>query len=173
MTYGEICRRTRRLFDATATARGALRALTVAVASLELPPSAPRSRRGRIRHRHRPRGLPRPKGRPLRTAYETVKRLVTETAAGRRTLDDLTLEDLRGYHALFDEEALGAISVTRALAARDVPGGTAPSARRRCPSTPPRSVPPRPAPPGPPSPSSPAQSRGAAFTASPDDHFIL
>ncbi len=128
MTYGRDLQEDKEaLFDATATARGALRALTVAVASLELRPQRALARAGAgfatatdLADFLARRGV------PFRTAYETVKRLVTDTAARSMTLDDLSLEDLRAYHPLFDEEALGAISVTRALAARDVPGGTAP-----------------------------------------------
>jgi argininosuccinate lyase len=128
MTYGRDLQEDKEaLFDATATARGALRALTVAIASLELRAQRALARAGAgfATATDLADFLAR-KGVPFRTAYEAVKRLVTETAARAMTLDDLTLEDLRGYHPLFDEEAMGAISVTRALAARDVPGGTAP-----------------------------------------------
>jgi argininosuccinate lyase len=128
MTYGRDLQEDKEaLFDATATARAALRALTVAVGSVELRPerAAERAGAGYATATDLADFLARA-GVPFRTAYETVKRLVTDCAAAGRPLTALSVADLRRYHPAFDQGAREAVRVERSLAARDVPGGTAP-----------------------------------------------
>ena len=142
MTYGRDLQEDKEaLFDATATARGALRALTVAVASLELRPE-------RAARPRRAPGTPPPptwptsspaRGVPFRTAYETVKRLVTGLRRRPAPSTDLSVDDLRRYHPLFDEEALGADLASSAPSPPGRPRRHRPAARRRAPlGTPPR-----------------------------------
>jgi len=65
------------------------------------------------------------KGLPFREAHQAVGGLVKLCEESERALGDLSLEELQSAHALFDETAVG-MTVADALAARDVPGGTAP-----------------------------------------------
>lgn len=65
------------------------------------------------------------KGVPFREAHGVVGALVKSCEESGRRLADLTLEDLRGADARFGEDAVG-MTVEQALAARSVPGGTAP-----------------------------------------------
>ena len=66
------------------------------------------------------------KGVPFREAHEAVGSLVARCEREDRTFEDLTLEDYRQAHAAFDADVL-AIDLDASLAARDVPGGTAPN----------------------------------------------
>ncbi|MCK9496059.1 MAG: argininosuccinate lyase [Dehalococcoidia bacterium] len=66
------------------------------------------------------------KGVPFREAHEAVGALVARCEREGRTFEDLTLEDYREAHPAFDRDVL-AIDLDAALAARDVPGGTAPA----------------------------------------------
>ncbi|MSQ62204.1 MAG: argininosuccinate lyase [Dehalococcoidia bacterium] len=65
------------------------------------------------------------RGVPFREAHGIVGAVVRHAEETGRGLGDLTLEELRRFSALFDEEALR-LDLDTALAARDVPGGTAP-----------------------------------------------
>jgi argininosuccinate lyase len=65
------------------------------------------------------------KGLPFREAHEVVGGLVRLCEQTERALDQLTLAELRSASPLFQEDAL-AISGATAVAARSVPGGTAP-----------------------------------------------
>jgi argininosuccinate lyase len=67
------------------------------------------------------------RGVPFREAHEAVGRLVARCEAEGRTFADLSLEELQSAHRAFEADALE-IDLASALAARDVPGGTAPSA---------------------------------------------
>ncbi|MDQ3702691.1 MAG: argininosuccinate lyase [Chloroflexota bacterium] len=129
MTYGRDLQEDKEaLFDAAATARGALRALTVAISSLELRPQRAHVRAGAgyatatdladhlVRH-----------GVPFRTAHEVVKRLVADCASSQRPLTALTLEELHAYSPHFGPDALLVVHVEHSVTARDVPGGTAPT----------------------------------------------
>lgn len=129
MTYGrDIQEDKEALFDCAVTVRGALRALTVATQALELRKDRAKQRAGAgystatdladylVR-----------RGVPFRTAYEAVKRLVMDALAAGTPLTQLSLDDLRRYHTSFEEDALQAVTVERSVAARDVPGGTAPA----------------------------------------------
>jgi argininosuccinate lyase len=129
MTYGRDLQEDKpALFDVAATARAALRALAVAVGSLELRPerAAERAGAGYSTATDLADYLVRA-GVPFRTAYEAVKGLVVECTAAGRPLMALTLDQLRKHHPSFGEDALAAVTVEKALTARDVVGGTAPS----------------------------------------------
>ena len=66
------------------------------------------------------------KGLPFRDAHEAVGGLVRRCLAEGKTFSDLSLADYQQASPLFAEDAL-AVSVESSLAARDVPGGTAPA----------------------------------------------
>jgi argininosuccinate lyase len=129
MTYGRDLQDDKEaLFDTARTVRGALRALTVAVSSLEVDRDRALARAGagystatdladylvRV-------------GVPFRTAYEVVKTVVIDRLADGRAITDLSAAELRAYHPAFEDDALEAVTVPASVAARDVPGGTAPT----------------------------------------------
>jgi argininosuccinate lyase len=66
------------------------------------------------------------KGVPFRDAHQAVAALVREAAAAGKGLGDLSLAEYRACSPLFDEDVLG-LDVAASVAARDVPGGTAPA----------------------------------------------
>ena len=128
MTYGRDLQEDKEaLFDAAQTTRGALRALTVAVESLELRTdrAAARAAAGNVAATDLADYLVR-RGVPFRTAYEAVKRAVEACAAAGRPLASVGADWLRRFHPAFGDDAPAAAGVDQALAARDVPGGTAP-----------------------------------------------
>ncbi|MBI3973978.1 MAG: argininosuccinate lyase [Chloroflexi bacterium] len=133
MTYGRDLQEDKEaLFDAAKTVRGALHALTVAVESLELRAdrAAERAAAGYSTATDLADSLVRA-GVPFRTAYDAVKRLVQHCAATNRPLDALTVDELRQFHPALGPEALAAAPVERSVAARNVPGGTAPAQVRQ------------------------------------------
>jgi argininosuccinate lyase len=65
------------------------------------------------------------KGLPFREAHEAVGKLVRYAETRRVNLSDLSLEDMRRFSSLFEDDARG-IDVMASLRSRDVPGGTAP-----------------------------------------------
>jgi argininosuccinate lyase len=66
------------------------------------------------------------KGMPFRQAHEVVGTLVREAESRRCELADLPLDVYREQSELFAADVLD-ITVDSALAARDIPGGTAPN----------------------------------------------
>jgi argininosuccinate lyase len=70
------------------------------------------------------------KGLPFRKAHEIVGGLVREAEARGCELNDLPLDVYTAASSLFEGEVLG-ITVESALAARDIPGGTAPAQVRK------------------------------------------
>ena len=64
-------------------------------------------------------------GVPFREAHEVVGRLVGRCAAAGITFDDLTAEDWTEIHPVFGRER-PPLTAAESVAARDVPGGTAP-----------------------------------------------
>jgi argininosuccinate lyase len=129
MTYGRDLQEDKEaLFDSAATARAALRALTVATRTLELRAdrAAQRAAAGYSTATDLADYLVR-RGVSFRTAYDAVKRLVSDAAQTGKPLTSLSAADLRRYHAAFEPDALDVVSVERAVAARDVAGGTAPT----------------------------------------------
>ncbi|MSQ33615.1 MAG: argininosuccinate lyase [Dehalococcoidia bacterium] len=65
------------------------------------------------------------KGVPFRDAHGLVARLVKESLAQGRSISELGLADFRAISPHFGEDVLQ-VNVASSLAARDVPGGTAP-----------------------------------------------
>jgi argininosuccinate lyase len=65
------------------------------------------------------------KGVPFREAHEAVGKLVRYAESEGAELHDLSLEQMRRFSPLFDEDARR-IDVVASLRSRDVPGGTAP-----------------------------------------------
>lgn len=65
------------------------------------------------------------KGLPFREAHDVVSRLVRTCEQRGCDLGDLTIEELHAASPLFEADAVG-LRVDAAVAARDVPGGTAP-----------------------------------------------
>jgi argininosuccinate lyase len=65
------------------------------------------------------------KGVPFRDAHQAVAELARYAETSRRSLSGLTLEEYRRFSPLFSEDVL-ALDARRSVAARDVPGGTAP-----------------------------------------------
>jgi len=66
------------------------------------------------------------KGMPFRTAHGVAARISTDAAAQGRGILDFSVEELKGYSNLFDED-VKAVTIESSLDARDVPGGTAPT----------------------------------------------
>ncbi len=71
------------------------------------------------------------KGLPFREAHRVVGRLVGRLSEEGRELASLTLEELKGFSPLFEEDALDLLTLDRAIHARASYGGTAPQAVRR------------------------------------------
>lgn len=65
------------------------------------------------------------KGVPFRDAHHAVAALVRDAQAKGKGLADLTLQEYQACSPLFEEDVLR-LDVSSAIAARDVPGGTAP-----------------------------------------------
>lgn len=71
------------------------------------------------------------KGLPFRDAHHVVGALVGACVADGKQLSDLTLDALRSHSPLFEADALDVLTAQASAAARDVPGGTAPSQVRQ------------------------------------------
>jgi argininosuccinate lyase len=69
-------------------------------------------------------------GVPFREAHAVVGALVASCERDGRTLESLSLDELRAAHAAFTAEAAG-LTLERSLAARAATGGTAPAAVER------------------------------------------
>jgi argininosuccinate lyase len=65
------------------------------------------------------------KGETFRKAHEAVGKLVNYAGSNGKAFSQLGLEEFRKFSPLFDQDVLE-ISIESSLAARDVPGGTAP-----------------------------------------------
>ena len=70
------------------------------------------------------------RGVPFRTAHEIVGRLVLLCEKEGRTLQDLTLDDLRAASDRFGEDALSVVVIDEVVARRSSEGGTGPGAVR-------------------------------------------
>jgi argininosuccinate lyase len=68
------------------------------------------------------------RGVPFREAHAIVGRIVQSSIAAKKTLEDLSLEDLRRFDPRFGDDALAWIDVERAIERRDLVG--APAKRR-------------------------------------------
>lgn len=67
----------------------------------------------------------------FRRAHEIVGALVREASAAGRSLEDLTLADLRRHSGVFGSDALRALTAQSSVRARNFPGGPAAAAMRR------------------------------------------
>ncbi|MFQ5466086.1 MAG: argininosuccinate lyase [Thermodesulfobacteriota bacterium] len=67
------------------------------------------------------------KGLPFREAHGVVGRIVAWCTEKEVTLEDLTLDEWRGFSGLFGPDIIEAVSIRRSLNARKVLGGTAAS----------------------------------------------
>jgi argininosuccinate lyase len=65
------------------------------------------------------------KGLPFRQAHEVVGRIVQHCLAQRRTLDDLSLDELQTFSPLFDSDVYAAIALDASVERRRVRGGPA------------------------------------------------
>lgn len=65
---------------------------------------------------------------PFREAHEIVGRAVTYCLERQKSLDELSLKELRGFSPSIDEDVYAAIDVAHCVAARRVTGGPAPEA---------------------------------------------
>ena len=68
------------------------------------------------------------RGMPFRQAHEVTGRLVLHCLREGRALLDLSLEELRAFSPLFDQDVFQAIAIETCVAMRRLPGGPAPSA---------------------------------------------
>jgi argininosuccinate lyase len=66
------------------------------------------------------------KGVPFREAHKIVGEIVRFAIEKGSALHELSIEDYRRFSPLFGEDALKNLTVESSIAARDVPGGTAP-----------------------------------------------
>jgi len=71
------------------------------------------------------------KGVPFREAHEIVGRAVAYCLDCQRSLDELSLEELRGFSSVIESDVYAAIDVAHCVAARRVTGGPAPEAVRQ------------------------------------------
>jgi argininosuccinate lyase len=71
------------------------------------------------------------KGLPFREAHEVIGRVVRHALDAGRTLEALSLDELRRFSPLFERDVAEVLSVEASLRARSVTGGTAPDAVRR------------------------------------------
>ena len=66
------------------------------------------------------------KGTPFRQAHETVGRIVMHALEEKVELNDLTLEDLRSFSPLIEQDVFDSLSLERTLATKSRIGGTSP-----------------------------------------------
>lgn len=68
------------------------------------------------------------KGLPFREAHEVVGLIVRHCLETSVFIENMTLADLKGFHPLFNEEAIEAVKHVNVMRARTSEGGTSPSA---------------------------------------------
>src|SRR5256884_6754263 len=66
------------------------------------------------------------KGMPFREAHETVGRIVMHAIERKIELDDLSLDELKSFSALIEQDVFESLSLERTLATKSQAGGTAP-----------------------------------------------
>ena len=66
------------------------------------------------------------KGVPFRTAYKAVGEIVGFCVKSGKTLEDLTLDEYRGFHDAFEDDLFDAIDLDRCVYARTSAGGASP-----------------------------------------------
>jgi len=67
------------------------------------------------------------KGVSFREAHETVGRIVRHAIERNQELDDLSLNDLKSFSALIEEDVFDSLSLEQTLATKSQIGGTSPS----------------------------------------------
>ena len=67
------------------------------------------------------------KGMPFRDAHAVIGRLVLHCVKENKAILDLTLEELKDFSDLFEEDVFAACSMQACVSLRDVPGGPAPA----------------------------------------------
>jgi argininosuccinate lyase len=114
------------LYDA-ATVIPALEALALVVGGLRFDRDAMRraTERGMLTATDLADHLAR-KGVPFREAHEIVGRLVRERLAAKKDLAGITIGEIRAVDPRFGDSAVDELDVSRSLASRSSPGGTAP-----------------------------------------------
>lgn len=65
------------------------------------------------------------KGLPFRDAHEVIGKLVAHCVSDEKSIEDLTIEEFKGFSPLFGEDIYDAISLETCVNLRDVTGGTA------------------------------------------------
>jgi argininosuccinate lyase len=116
------------LFDTVDTVRDALRAFTGLIPELRIDREELRraARRGYTTATDLADYLVR-RGVAFRDAHETVGRAVRFGIEQGRDLSELSLEELRGFSAVIDEDVYRVLTLEGSVASRDHPGGTAPA----------------------------------------------
>jgi len=71
------------------------------------------------------------RGVPFRKAHETVGTLVRHASAAGRSMEELSLDDLRSYSNKLGPDVKAMLSTMGSLKARSIPGGPAPATVRR------------------------------------------
>jgi argininosuccinate lyase len=114
------------LYDATAIVP-ALQTLALVVSEMRFDRGAMRraTERGMLTATDLADHLAR-RGVPFREAHEIVGRLVRERIAANKDLAGITLAELRALDPRFGDSAVDELEVSRSLASRSSPGGTAP-----------------------------------------------
>jgi argininosuccinate lyase len=67
------------------------------------------------------------KGMPFREAHETVGKIVTQAIERGVEIDELTLNDLKSFSSLIEQDVFAALSLDQTLATKSQKGGTAPA----------------------------------------------
>jgi argininosuccinate lyase len=70
------------------------------------------------------------RGMPFRQAHDVIGKVLREAERQNRLWTQLSLDDLRKISPVFDNDFHAGLSVEGAIAAKSVPGGTAPDAVR-------------------------------------------
>jgi argininosuccinate lyase len=120
-----------RAFDALDTLKPALRLLAIFWPRLKFNTDAMRSAAGGYALATDLADYLVGRGMPFRRAHEIVGAIVREAAAAGRSLEDLSLSDLRRHNEEFGPDVLKKISAEASVRARVLPGGPAAAEMRR------------------------------------------
>ena len=112
------------IFDAVDTLELCLKTVTPHAGHHEDPACqhAPRCRQG-LYQRHRLRRLPHQEGHAFRDAYKLTGCMVSDCIAKDKTLEELTLDEFKGYSALFENDIYDAIDLIKCCEGRTSYGG--------------------------------------------------
>jgi argininosuccinate lyase len=66
------------------------------------------------------------KGTPFREAHDAVGRIVMQAIEQKVELNDLTLDDLKSFSPLIEEDVFAALSLEQTVATKGQLGGTSP-----------------------------------------------